>query len=168
LPEVQLLGFRDGVAGARKDFDKHRELDVNDRKEYRNPHLPPDQKDAYCDGFRLGYERAASHFISGPEQPVAMLETKIPEPARSTPPANVATSGSDRIREQSSEIQRRGFQDGMICARKDLENHRRTDANDESRDLKLSPDLRLQYMAAFSQGYDHFMSLLAGGPLDRH
>ena len=83
LPEAQLMGFRDGVAGARKDFDKHRELNVNDRKEYLNPHLPADQKDAYCDGFRLGYERAASHFISGPEQPVAVLETKMPEPARS-------------------------------------------------------------------------------------
>ena len=168
LQESQLMGFRDGVAGARKDFDKHREFDVNDRKEYRNPHLAPDQKDAYCDGFRLGYERAASHFISGPEQPVALLETKVTESARNVSPDPAQTSGRDAGPAQSSEIQRRGFQDGMTCARKDLETHRLTDANDQARDLNLSPDLRVKYFAAFSQGYNHFISMQAGGPLDRH
>ncbi len=169
LPEAQLMGFRDGVAGARKDFDKHREFNVNDRKEYLNPHLPVDQKDAYCDGFRLGYERAASHFISGPEQPVAVLETKIPEPVRSEPPVVASGGGHDAAAEQASETQRRGFQDGIARAQTDLENHRWTNVNDgnEFRDLKLSPGLRLLYLAAFSQGYDQFMSQQAGGPLDR-
>ena len=170
LPEAQLMGFRDGVAGARKDFDKHRELNVNDRKEYLNPHLPADQKDAYCDGFRLGYERAASHFISGPEQPVAVLETKMPEPARSGPPDVASGAGHDAAADSTSEIQLRGFQDGIARARTDLENHRWTNLNDgkEFRELKLSPGLRLLYLASFSQGYDQFMSQQAGGPLDRH
>jgi len=170
LPEAQLMGFRDGVAGARKDFDKHREFNVNDRKEYQNPHLPPDQKDAYCDGFRLGYERGASHFISGPEQPVAVLETKIPEPTRSGPADVASGAGRDAAADSTSEIQRRGFQDGIARARTDLENHRWANVNDgnEFRDLKLSPGLRLQYLAAFSQGYDQFMSQQASGPLDRH
>ena len=170
LPEAQLMGFRDGVAGARKDFEKHRELNVNDRKEYLNPHLPADQKDAYCDGFRLGYERGASHFISGPEQPVAVLDTKMPEPARSETPQVASGAGHDAAAELASEIQRRGFQDGIARAQTDLENHRWTNVNDgkEFRDLKLSPGLRLLYLAAFSQGYDQFMSQQAGGPLDRH
>jgi hypothetical protein len=34
---------------------------------------------------------------------------------------------------------------------------------DESRRLKLSPDSRLEYLAAFTQGYDQFMSLQASG-----
>jgi hypothetical protein len=170
LPEVQLMGFRDGVAGVRKDFDKHRELNVNNRKEYQNPHLPPDQKDAYCDGFRLGYERGASHFISGPEQPVAVLETKVSGSARSEGPDAASNADRDAAADAATEIQRRGFQDGIALARVDLENHRWTNVNDRSefRDLKLSPALRLQYLAAFSQGYDQFMSQQASGPLDRH
>ena len=169
LPEAQLMGFRDGVAGARKDFDKHREFNVSDRKEYLNPHLPADQKDAYCDGFRLGYERGASHFISGPEQPVAVLDTKMPEPARSETPQVASGAGRDAAADTATEVQHRGFQDGIALARVDLENHRWTNVNDriEFRDLKLSPALRLQYLAAFSQGYDQFMSQQAGGPLDR-
>ncbi len=170
LPEAQLMGFRDGISGARKDFDKHREFDVNNRKEYLNPHLAPDQKDAYCDGYRLGYERAASHFISGPEQPVAALETRVPEPARSTPPAVASGAGHDAAADSATEIQHKGFQDGIARARTDLENHHWTNVNDgnEFRDLKLSPGLRLQYLAAFSQGYDQFMSQQAVGPLERH
>ncbi len=166
LPEAQLMGFRDGVSGARKDFDKHRELNVNNRKEYLNPHLPPDQRDAYCDGFRLGYERGASHFISGVEQPVALLETtKVPEPVRSVPPVVATTERHDAAADSASEIQRRGFKDGIDRARIDLENHRWTSANDrnEFQDLKLAPGLRLQYLAAFSQGYDQFMSQQASG-----
>ncbi len=168
LQESQLMGFRDGIAGASKDFGKHREFNVNNRKEYLNPHLPPDQKGAYCDGFRLGYERAASHFISGPEQPVAVLETKVPEPVRNPTPGNASTSAGSTGQEQISQIQSRGFQDGMACARKDQENHRLTDVNDAARNLNLSPDLQMQYFAAFSQGYDHFISMQAGGPLYRH
>ncbi len=170
LPEVQLMGFRDGVAGVRKDFDKHRELNVNNRKEFQNPHLPPDQKDAYCDGFRLGYERGASHFISGPEQPVAVLETKVSGSARNEAPDAASSAGRAAAADAATEIQRRGFQDGIALARVDLENHHWTNVNDgnEFRDLKLSPGLRLQYLAAFSQGYDQFMSQQAGGPLDRH
>jgi hypothetical protein len=164
LQVIQLKGFRDGIVGARKDFDKHREPNLNGREEYRNPHLPAGQKEAYRDGFSLGYGRGASHFVGGPDQPVDEPGQHVQEPA---PRGSGALAVADPAR--GSEIQRRGFQDGMARARKELDTHRRPAANDrdESRQLKLPPDLRLQYLAAFCEGYDHFMSLRAGEPLNR-
>jgi hypothetical protein len=165
LQEIQLKGFRDGIVGARKDFGKHREPDVNDREEYRNPHISSVQADAYRDGFTRGYERGASHLIAGPDQPVIQLERPVSEPARNGPYVR-AEAGHG----QGDEIQRRGFQDGMARARKDLDNHHKpaVNARDESRQLKLTPELRLEYLVAFSQGYDHFTSEQAGGPLLSH
>ena len=58
-------GFQDGIEGARKDFDNHRRPDVNNRDEYRHPHLPPGQRDAYRDGFRRGYRAAVDHMMGG-------------------------------------------------------------------------------------------------------
>jgi hypothetical protein len=54
-------GFQDGIEGARKDFDNHRRPDVENRDEYRHPHLPPEQREAYRDGFRRGYQVAMGH-----------------------------------------------------------------------------------------------------------
>lgn len=66
--EAQQRGFRDGVQGARKDFDNHRPPNVNNRDEYRNPKFiaPPDRRD-YRMGFRRGYEVAVQH-IYGPRR----------------------------------------------------------------------------------------------------
>ena len=58
-------GFQDGLEGAHKDFDNHRRPDVNNRDEYRNPHLPPGQREAYRDGFRRGYQVAMNHMMGG-------------------------------------------------------------------------------------------------------
>ena len=164
LQGVQLKGFRDGIVGASKDFDNSLRPNMKESEGYRNPHLPPSQREAYFDGFRLGYERGMSHFVGGPDQPVALFEGPTREPAPSGPEIAMGTDPGPR-----NEIQRRGFQDGMARARKDLGNHRRPDVNDrdEARRLKLPPDSRLQYLAAFTQGYDQFMSLRAGGPLGR-
>lgn len=65
---AQQRGFRDGVQGARKDFDNHRPPNVNNRDEYRNPKFiaPPDRRD-YRMGFRRGYEVAVQH-IYGPRR----------------------------------------------------------------------------------------------------
>jgi hypothetical protein len=59
---AQQRGYRDGVDGARKDFDNHRRPDVNNRDEFRNPHFiaPPDRHD-YRMGFREGYRVAVQH-----------------------------------------------------------------------------------------------------------
>jgi hypothetical protein len=59
--EVQRKGFHDGVEGARKDFDNHRPPNVNNRDEYRHPHVDPSMRDDYRDGFRRGYDTAMEH-----------------------------------------------------------------------------------------------------------
>jgi len=59
---AQQRGYRDGVEGARKDFDNHRPPNVENRDEFRNPHFiaPPDRRD-YRIGFREGYRVAVQH-----------------------------------------------------------------------------------------------------------
>jgi hypothetical protein len=52
-----------GVEGARKDFENHRRPDVNNRKEYRHPHVKHHRKE-YKEGFRRGYETAVEHLTS--------------------------------------------------------------------------------------------------------
>jgi hypothetical protein len=59
--EIQRQGFHDGIEGARKDFDNHRAPNVNDRDEYRHPHISPSGREDYREGFRRGYEVAMSH-----------------------------------------------------------------------------------------------------------
>jgi hypothetical protein len=63
---AQQRGYRDGVEGARKDFDNHRRPDVNNRDEYRNPHFiaPPDRQ-SYREGFREGYRVSVQHIYNG-------------------------------------------------------------------------------------------------------
>ncbi len=63
---AQQRGYRDGVEGARKDFDNHRQPNVNNRDEYRNPHFiaPPDRQ-SYRQGFREGYRVAVQHIYTG-------------------------------------------------------------------------------------------------------
>ena len=63
LPEAQHQGFRDGIEGARKDFDNHRRFSVNNRDEFRHPHVPREEREAYREGFRRGYEVATHHLM---------------------------------------------------------------------------------------------------------
>ena len=59
---AQERGFHDGIEGARKDFKNHRQPNVMNRDEYRNPHFisPPDRED-YRMGFQRGYDVAVRH-----------------------------------------------------------------------------------------------------------
>lgn len=59
--EVQRKGFHDGIEGARKDFDNHRPPNVQNREEYRHPHVDTAMRDDYRDGFRRGYDVAMRH-----------------------------------------------------------------------------------------------------------
>lgn len=59
--QIQQQGFRDGVEGARKDFDHHRAPNVEDRAEYRHPHVDASARDDYREGFRRGYDAAMNH-----------------------------------------------------------------------------------------------------------
>jgi hypothetical protein len=63
--DIQRQGFHDGIEGARKDFDNHRRADVNNRDEYRRPHVPDSAKADYREGFRRGYQVAMDHLMGG-------------------------------------------------------------------------------------------------------
>ena len=63
LPEVQRQGFRDGIDGARKDYDNHRHFNVNNRDEFRHPSVPRPEREAYREGFRRGYEVGSHHMM---------------------------------------------------------------------------------------------------------
>jgi hypothetical protein len=63
--DIQRQGFHDGIEGARKDYDNHRRSDVNNRDEYRHPHVPESARADYREGFRRGYETAMDHLMAG-------------------------------------------------------------------------------------------------------
>jgi hypothetical protein len=58
-------GFHDGLEGARRDYGNHRRPDVENRDEYRHPRLPPEQREAYREGFRRGYQVGINHMMGG-------------------------------------------------------------------------------------------------------
>ncbi|MGA2217846.1 MAG: hypothetical protein ABSG51_07160 [Terracidiphilus sp.] len=62
--EIQRQGFHDGIEGARKDFDNHRPPNVNNRDEYRHPHVSPSAREDYREGFRRGYDAAMRHLTA--------------------------------------------------------------------------------------------------------
>jgi hypothetical protein len=68
LSEAARRGFRDGIEGARKDFDNHRRPDFNNREEYREPHVERALREEYREGFRHGYEVAMAHLTGDPDR----------------------------------------------------------------------------------------------------
>lgn len=140
--DVQRRGFHDGIEGAQKDYDNHRRPDVDNRDEYRRPNLPSEMWGAYREGFRRGYDVGMSHLVGAREQD---------RPWDAPPDAFDAT-------------RRQGFQDGIVGARKDVDNHRRPDVNnrDEYRRPNVPPQLWEAYREGFQRGYDVGMSHLMG------
>ncbi len=69
-----------------------------------------------------------------------------------------------------TDIQKRGFHDGMEGARKDYENHRRPDVNnrDEYRHPNVPRELRHEYREGFERGYDAGVRHMMGVGEDRH
>ena len=61
--EFQRQGFHDGVEGARKDMENHRSPNVENRDEFRHPHVPHDMRHDYREGFRRGYNMAIRHMM---------------------------------------------------------------------------------------------------------
>ena len=61
--QVQRQGYHDGIEGARKDYENHRRPDVNNRDEYRHPHVSGHDRDAYRQAFRAGYDRGTDHLM---------------------------------------------------------------------------------------------------------
>ena len=51
-------GFQDGMEGAERDLGNHRQPNVNNREEYRDPdNVPHWARHEYREGFRHGYYR---------------------------------------------------------------------------------------------------------------
>jgi hypothetical protein len=62
--DIQRQGYHDGIEGARKDFDNHRRPDVNNREEFRHPHVAESAREDYREGFRRGYEKGMDHLMN--------------------------------------------------------------------------------------------------------
>jgi len=61
--EMERKGFHDGVQGATKDYDHHRFPNVENRSEYKHPHVDPSFREDYRRGFRRGYDDAMKHLM---------------------------------------------------------------------------------------------------------
>lgn len=66
LREFQRQGFIDGVQGAERDYANHRIWNVNNRDEFRHPHVPGNVRGDYRAGFKRGYYLTAQHYQGGP------------------------------------------------------------------------------------------------------
>src|SRR5271163_1374077 len=56
-------GFHDGLEGARKDYENHRQPNVNNRDEYRHPNVAKDLRADYRMGFERGYDAGVRHLL---------------------------------------------------------------------------------------------------------
>jgi len=65
--DIQRQGFRDGIEGARRDFENHRRPNVNNRDEYRN-YRGPDRR-GYRAAFAQGYRVGVQHMMGGGGRP---------------------------------------------------------------------------------------------------
>jgi hypothetical protein len=61
MDEVARHGFHDGIEGARKDYEQKRRPDVNNRDEFKHPHVPERDREAYRRGFERGYQVGVDH-----------------------------------------------------------------------------------------------------------
>ncbi|HEY3705765.1 MAG TPA: hypothetical protein VGL22_11925 [Terracidiphilus sp.] len=59
--DVQRKGFHAGVQAAIKDYDKHREPDLERHKEYVHPKVDRSYVPDYREGFKRGYDDALRH-----------------------------------------------------------------------------------------------------------
>jgi hypothetical protein len=145
--DAQRRGYHEGAQAAQNDFAYHHPPDPDDHPEYRNPPVPPPVAEDYREGFMRGYTAAISR-LSG--------DTSWQyngDPNRWMPPSAF------------SDIQRRGFHDGIDGAQKDFGNHRRPNpANrDEYRSPHLPPQLWPGYREGFRRGYEMMAARLWGG-----
>lgn len=154
--DIQRQGFHDGIEGALKDMQNHRQPDPNNRDEYRHPNVPRELRDAYRDGFRHGYDRGVQYLMGGPpaQQPVP-----VQSPMHDREDHSMAYG-------PNAEVMTHGFQDGMEGALRDLENHRQPDPNnrDEFRHPNVPYNLQDAYRDGFRHGYERALEMLTGGP----
>jgi hypothetical protein len=61
--EIQRKGFQDGIAGARKDYENHRQPNVENRDEYRHPNVEKRFREDYRTAFARGYDVGVRHMM---------------------------------------------------------------------------------------------------------
>jgi hypothetical protein len=61
--EMQKTGFHAGVQAAVKDYDKHRDPDLERHKEYVHPKVDHSFVPDYREGYKRGYNEAFKHLI---------------------------------------------------------------------------------------------------------
>lgn len=151
--QIQRQGFHDGMEGARRDWDNHRNPNPENRDEFRNPNLPPDQARLYREGFRRGYNVAASRLWGN------NYVQQAPPQAAYNPGYNWGPAP-----DEFSALQRQGYQDGLVGAQRDWDNHRNPtpENRDEFRSPNLPPDQAQAYREGFSRGYAVAASRLWG------
>ena len=161
--DIQRQGFRDGIEGARKDIENHRQPDPNNRDEYRHPDLPKHKRDAYREGFRRGYDAGIQHLTGG--QQMQPMQPGYGPPQTAPPTGQYGQPG--QYGGPGQEVMLRGFQDGMVGAMRDLENNRPPDPNnrDEFRNPNVPPGMQETYRDGFRHGYRRGMALLTSGPV---
>jgi hypothetical protein len=168
--EIQRRGFHDGVEGAKRDFGNHRNPDVNNREEYRDPHVEGELREAYRDAFRRGYQVAASHLWGAPPPPPPSMQQ--PERRDGDRRDGDRRDGDRRdydgwgMRGLASDAERQGYHEGSEEARKDFQFQRRPDPDDheEYRSPRVPPELVDEYREGFMRGYEVTRSQLAGEP----
>lgn len=153
--DIQRRGFHDGIEGARRDYGNHRNLDVNNREEYRNADFPPELREAYRAAFRRGYQMAVSHLWGAS---AASTSPPVAEPPR---------QDWDRwgMRGLDNDAERRGYREGMEEARRDVQFNRNQDPDDQPqfRNPPVPPPLADEYREGFMRGYEVARSQLTGG-----
>ncbi|MGB7190307.1 MAG: hypothetical protein WBD10_09240 [Acidobacteriaceae bacterium] len=165
MQAAEQRGFREGVRGAYKDAQNHRQPNVNNRDEYRDPNVPRRERRAYRDGFQRGYWTGVRHlmgYYNGPN-PYAQAQQQQygppPQQQQYGPPPQQGNYPNEAWAAPNSEwqaVEQRGFRDGVRGARKDAENHRQP--NVENRDEYRHPDDvpgrdRRAYREGFQRGY---------------
>jgi ribosome modulation factor len=148
----QQQGYQDGMTGAQRDADNHRTPDPNNRDEYRTPSVPQQFWEDYRAGFRAGYQAQVAQ-IYGQSAPPPVYGRPIAQ-------APMARVPWDAPPPDFSEMERRGFQDGMIGARRDADNHRRPDPN--NRDEYRSPGVPQQFWDEYREGFRRGYELAVG------
>ncbi len=145
--DAQRRGYREGAQEAQKDFEFHRRPDPDDHEEYRNPYVPPELVEDYREGFMRGYTATISRLSGDADWQYRG------DPNQWAPPAAF------------SDMERRGFHDGMDGAQKDWGNHRRPNpANrDEYRQPRVPPQFWDEYREGFRRGYEMMAARLWGG-----
>lgn len=167
MQAAEQRGFREGVRGAYKDAQNHRQPNVNNRDEYRNPDGPRRERRAYQQGFQRGYWTGVRHlmgYYNGPN-PYPQVQQQQYGPQQENYP-NEAWAAPNS---EWQAVEQRGFRDGVRGAYKDAQNHRQP--NVENRDEYRDPDNvpgrdRRAYQQGFQRGYwagvQHLMGYYRG------